>query len=49
VIKTKPAPAAFAYLSIGSFNHLAKKSIVANTAKPANTPVKQSHVTTIHI
>ena len=49
VINVRPGPDDLAYFSTGSFSSLDKNPIVANTAKPANTPVKQSHDTTIHI
>ena len=49
VINVRPGPDDSAYLSTGSFSSLDKNPIVANTAKPANTPVKQSHDTTMHI
>ena len=48
-MNAKPGPDASAYDSTDSPKDVARNPIVANTAKPANTPVKQSHETTIHI
>jgi hypothetical protein len=49
VINAKPGPDDSAYLLTVSFNSADKNPMVANTAKPAKIPVKQSHDTTIHI
>ena len=48
-MNASPGPDDCAYVATGSSNELAKKPTVAKTAKPANTPVKQSHETTMHI
>jgi hypothetical protein len=49
VINAKPGPDDAAYVSTDASNDLARNPIVAKTAKPAKTPVKQSQETTIHI
>ena len=49
VMNAKPAPDASAYFSTDSPSEAARKPIVAKTAKPAKTPVKQSQETTMHI
>jgi hypothetical protein len=49
VINAKPGPDDSAYDFTVAPTDLARNPIVANTAKPAKTPVKQSHETTIHI
>lgn len=49
VMNAKPGPDASAYFETDSFNSVDKYPMVANTAKPANTPVTQSHDTTMHI
>jgi hypothetical protein len=49
VINAKPGPDDSAYVATDAPNDLARNPIVAKTANPAKTPVKQSQVTTIHI
>ena len=49
VMNAKPGPEEPAYFSTDSPSSDARYPIVANTAKPAKIPVKQSHDTTIHI
>ena len=49
VINAKPGPDDSAYFTTSCSISVARNPIVAKTAKPAKTPVKQSHETTIHI
>jgi hypothetical protein len=46
-MNTRPGPPTAALVISPPFNFTARKPIVANTVKPANIPVRQSHATTI--
>lgn len=48
-MNARPGPDDSANLSTVSPKDFARNPIVEKTANPANTPVKQSHETTIHI
>lgn len=48
-MKAKPGPDEAAYVATSACNSFAKNPIVAKTANPAKTPVKQSQDTTMHI